>query len=137
MATIRQEIPIDAAPGRVWDAVRDIGAVHRRLVPGYTAATRIDGHIRTLTMANGAVVRERIVTVDDDARRLAYAVIAGRLPLEHHHASLQVLDAGDGRALLVWITDLLPDRLAPEARAHIERGAAVMQRALEADAANY
>ncbi len=54
-------------------------------------------------------------------------------PLHHHHASLQVLDAEGGRALLVWITDLLPDSMAPEARAHIERGAVVMQRALQAD----
>ena len=31
MASIHQEIVIGAAPERVWDAVRDVGAIHERL----------------------------------------------------------------------------------------------------------
>ncbi|TMG96892.1 MAG: SRPBCC family protein, partial [Betaproteobacteria bacterium] len=34
MASIHKEIVIDAPARDVWDAVRDVGAVHRRLVPG-------------------------------------------------------------------------------------------------------
>ena len=34
MASIRKEILLDARPEEVWDAVRDIGALHTRLVPG-------------------------------------------------------------------------------------------------------
>jgi len=35
MASIRKEILIDAPPEDVWAAVRDVGAVHRRLAPGF------------------------------------------------------------------------------------------------------
>lgn len=131
MASIRKDIVIEVAPAQVWAAVRDVGAVHRRLVPGLAVATRLDGESRFLTFPSGAVVRELIVDVDDDARRLAYAVVEGRMPLAHHHASFQVFAEGEGRSRLVWITDVLPNELAAEIRLHVERGAAVMKQALE------
>ncbi len=34
MASIHQEIVIEASPEHVWDAVRDVGAIHERLAPG-------------------------------------------------------------------------------------------------------
>ena len=132
MASIRQEILIEATPEQVWAAVRDVGAVHLRLVPGQVVDTRLEGDSRILTFANGAVVRELIVAVDDEARRLAYAVVEGRMPLVHHHASLQVFADGAGRSRLVWITDVLPHTLAGEVRLRVERGAAIMKQALEA-----
>jgi hypothetical protein len=135
MASIRKEIVVEAPARQVWDAVRDVGAVHRRLVPGYVAETRIDGHVRTLILPNARVVRELIVDLDDASRRLAYAVVESRQPITHHHASFQVFPEGLDRSRLVWITDLLPDSLAEEVRARVERGAEVMKRTLEAEAA--
>ncbi len=131
MASIRQEILIEATPEQVWAAVRDVGAVHLRLVPGQVVDTRLEGDSRTLTFANGAVVRELIVAVDDESRRLAYAVVGGRMPLLHHHASFQVFADGAGRSRLVWITDVLPHALAGEVRLRVERGAGIMKQALE------
>jgi hypothetical protein len=32
MASVRKQIEIDARPEEVWDAVRDFGALHERLV---------------------------------------------------------------------------------------------------------
>ncbi|MBW7457808.1 SRPBCC family protein, partial [Paenibacillus sepulcri] len=104
MGTIRKEIMIEANLEQVWDAVSDVGSVHRRFVPGYTVDTQLDGDNRILTFANGAVVRELIVSVDDEAYRLAYAVIEGPMPLKHHHASFQVFAESSSHTRLVWIT---------------------------------
>ena len=112
--------------------MRAVDAVHERLVPGYVIETRLEGDTRTLTFANGAEVRELIVAVDDETRRLAYAVVGGRMALAHHHASLQVIGEGAGRSRLVWITDVLPHDLAAEVAVRMERGAAVMKQTLEA-----
>jgi uncharacterized protein YndB with AHSA1/START domain len=35
MATIRKEVEIRASPERVWEALRDIGALHTRLAAGF------------------------------------------------------------------------------------------------------
>lgn len=133
MGTIRKEIMIEANLEQVWDAVRDVGAVHRRFVPGYTVDTQLDGDNRILTFANGAVVRELIVSVDDEACRLAYAVVEGPMPLKHHHASFQAFAESSSHTRLVWITDFLPNERATEVQARIDRGAEVMKQTIEAE----
>ncbi|UUZ83553.1 SRPBCC family protein [Paenibacillus sp. P26] len=134
MSTIYKEIILDASPEQVWGAVSDVGAVHHRLVPGYTENTLMDGHERTLILPNGGMVRELIVSVDASERRMAYAVKEGRMPLLHHHASFQVFPHDGGGARLVWITDFLPEHLAPEIEARVNRGAEVMKETIEAEA---
>src|SRR6266403_1398835 len=69
MASIRKEILLDARAEDVWDAVRDIGALHIRLVPGFVTDTRLEEGARIVTFGNGMVVRELIVDLDDQARR--------------------------------------------------------------------
>ncbi|GAA2085957.1 SRPBCC family protein [Actinomadura alba] len=135
MASIRHEILIDASPEHIWDVLRDVGAVHERLLPGRVTSTRIDGDQRFLTFPDGHVIRELIVAIDDGARRLAYAVVEGaRPPLEHHHASFEVRPEDDKRGRLIWTTDVLPHALAAEIRIRVERGAWEMKQAIEATA---
>ncbi|KRE61933.1 SRPBCC family protein [Paenibacillus sp. Soil750] len=133
MPTIRKEISIDASPFQVWDAVRDVSAVHYRLVPGYTENTLINGHERTLILPQGGFVRELIISIDEAERRMAYAVKEGRLPLLHHHASFQVFPNDNNGSKLVWITDFLPEQLINVIQAHIDRGAEVMKETIEAE----
>jgi hypothetical protein len=129
MASIRKEIVLEARAVDVWDAVRDVGALHERLVPGFVVDTRLEEGARVVTFGNGLEVRELIVDLDDQARRLVWSARGGRLT--HHNASVQVFDDGERRARLVWIADLLPDELAADVRAMIEQGAAVMKKTLE------
>jgi carbon monoxide dehydrogenase subunit G len=130
MASIHTEILIDSPAERVWDAVRDVGAVHTRLAPGFVADTRLEGDARVVTFGNGLVARELIVDVDDPARRVVWAVV-GSARLTHHNASLQVFDSGGGRSRVVWIADLLPNEVAGDIRGLIEQGMAVMKKTLE------
>ncbi len=128
MASIRREIPIDNTPEEVWAAVRDVGAVHHRLVPGLVTDTVLDGDARLVTFANGKTVRELIVAIDDSERRVAYAPVGGTAI--HHHSSMQVLPYGAGGSVLVWITDVLPHEVAAPIGALVEQGAAVIQKTL-------
>ena len=130
MASIRKQIAIEASPERVWDAVRDVGAVHERLASGFAVDTRLDAGARVVTFANGLVARELIVDVDDEARRLAWAVV-GSPRLTHHNASMQVFDAGDRGSRVVWIADLLPNEIGGTIAAMIEEGLGAMKKTLE------
>lgn len=126
MASIRKEILLDARPEEVWDAVRDIGALHTRLVPGFVTATRLEEGARIVTFGNGMEVRELIVDLDDQTRRLVWSA-RGRLT--HHNASAQVFPEGETRARLVWTADVLPHEVAGDIRAMMEQGAAAMKKA--------
>ena len=133
MASIRKELNVNASADHVWAAVRDIGQVHTRLAREFVIDTRLDGDSRLVTFANGEVVRERIVDIDDRARRLAYAVVDWRTT--HHNASFQVTPDGDGPSRLTWVTDLLPDSLADLVGGFVEQGCVAIKRTLETSAA--
>jgi hypothetical protein len=132
MASVRREIVIDAGPDEVWAALRDWGAVHQRLVPGFVVDTRLDGDDRIVTFFNGAVVRELLVDYDDEARRLAWSVVDG--PYTHHNASAQVFAGPDGGTRFVWVADLLPHALGPHMAGMMDRGIAVIRATMESAA---
>ena len=128
MASIRKEVTIEARPDDVWAAFRDLGAVHERLAPGFVTECRMDGEdARIVTFANGLVVRELIVDVDDSARRLAYSARGGRST--HHSASFQVFGEGEGTRL-VWVADVLPHEVAKPIGEMMDAGGRVMQQTL-------
>jgi carbon monoxide dehydrogenase subunit G len=133
MASLHREVSVAAGPAVVWDAIRDVGAVHERLAPGFVVDTKLEEGARIVTFGNGVVARELIVDVDDEARRLAWSVVGGRMT--HHNASLQVFAEGEGRSRVVWIADLLPNELAGYIAGMIEQGMAVMKKTLELHAA--
>lgn len=133
MASIHKDIIIDAGPHDVWDAVRDFGAVHQRLVPGFVLDSRLDGDARIVTFSNGTVARELLVDCDDERRRLVYAVVSERI--KQHSASVQVTAEPDGRSRLSWIVDVLPHEIAPYIDAQMDQAALAMQKKLGRSAA--
>jgi hypothetical protein len=130
MATIRKEITTTAKPDQVWAAIQDIGALHTRLVPGFVVNTKLEPGARIVTFANGITVRERIVTIDDQAKRLVWSVVSERFT--HHNGSLQVFVNADGETNVVWIADLLPDEAAAMSSQIMDHGMSAMKTALDA-----
>jgi hypothetical protein len=127
MASIHNDIPLDTPVHDVWDAVRDFGALHRRLVPGFVTACNLDGDARIVTFANGSVAREVLVDCDDARQRLVYAISSERL--KHYSASVQVIADGEVRCRLVWIIDMLPNDLAPYVQGQTKEAVVAMRRA--------
>jgi uncharacterized protein YndB with AHSA1/START domain len=129
MASIHRETLIDASPDDVWDALRDVGAIHRRLAPGFVTDVKLEPGARVVTFGTGQVLRELIIDVDEQSRRVAWAAVDG--PMSHYNASAQVFAVEGGRTRFVWIADLLPHEMAPAITAMIEQGLATIKRTLE------
>ena len=129
MATIQKEIEIERSKDFVWDAIRDVGAIHKRLVPGFVIDCKLEGDGRTVTFANGMVVRELIISVDDNTCRQSWA--AEHESLSHYNASLQVFAEGDHKCRVVWIADLMPNEAAGGIGQMIEQALSTMKRTLE------
>lgn len=129
MASIHKEIVVERSRESVWDAIRDVGQIHKRLVPGFVVDCRLEGDSRYLTFANGMTIREIIVNVDDQRYRHSWS--ARGEPFTHHNASIQVFEEGPDSCRLVWIADLLPHELAGPIGAMIEQGLATMKATLE------
>jgi hypothetical protein len=126
MASICKEFSLPASAAVLWDALRDFGALHKRLVPGFVTDAVLEGDVRVVTFANGSVAREHLVTIDDDERRLVYGIHSERL--RHYSAAAQVFAEGNG-SRFVWIVDVLPDEMAAYISSQMELGVAAMKKA--------
>ena len=129
MASIREEISTSAELSEVWSALRDIGALHTRLVPGFVVDTQLELGARIVTFANGMVVREQIETIDEDEHRVVWSAVGETLT--HHNASAQALANAKGGTTVFWIADLLPDEAAPAIASMMQQGASIMKRTLD------
>src|SRR5215831_17668093 len=120
MASIRREMVLNVEREKVWDALRDVGALHTRLARGFVTDCRLDGDARMVTFANGLTVRELLVDVSEAEQRVSWSAVGGRL--SHHNASAQVFADGPTRSRFVWIADLLPNEIAPAIAGMIDQG---------------
>jgi hypothetical protein len=132
VASIRKEIVLTARPEEVWDALRDVGALHTRLVPGFVVDTQLEEDARIVTFANGMTIREPIVAIDEQQRRVVWSAAGG--PLTHYNGAAQVFANGDGsgdgaKTTVVWTADFLPHDAAAFIDGMMEQGAAAMKKA--------
>jgi len=132
MASIRKEIRIATPVDRVWDALKDVGALHTRLVPGFVKDTHLEGNTRTVTFGNGMVAREEIVSIDVSQRRVAWAIVGQQF--RHYNGAAWVEADSTGGSRFVWTTDLLPDEFAGQVEQMMAAGIVVVKQTLEAAA---
>ena len=78
--------------------------------------------------------RERIhlLLIDDARKRLVYAVVSERV--KQHSASIRIVPDGE-RCRMIWITDVLPNEIAPYIDGQMELGAAARQKTFSRKAA--
>jgi hypothetical protein len=128
MASLHKTIRIHAAIDKIWDAVRDIGALHTRLVPGFVVDTQLEPGARMVTFANGMRIREPIITLDETRRRLVWGAEGGATT--HYNAVLQLV--ADGEYTIVhWTSDFLPNAVEPAISGMQDQGLDAMKRAFE------
>ena len=122
MASFRTETIIDLPAARAWARLRDLAGTHT-LFPGVLTACVLDADVRTVTFADGTVVKERIVTVDDDAMRLAYTVLDR---FQHHASSMEIAPVNHGQCRFIWISDVLPDAAIDRVAGLMTKGTAAL-----------
>jgi hypothetical protein len=112
MATIHREFEIDAAPEKAWAALRDVGRINTLIA--FLGEVKVEGDRRTCELGDQGRLDELIVSVDDERRRIAYAILDSPFNLEHHHASMQVVPNDGSGARFIWTTDVKPDGAVPD-----------------------
>jgi mxaD protein len=107
MASVRESITIPASADDVWQTVRDFGSIDD-YVPPIASATLSGSGVgaeRTLTLADGAQVIERLDELNDDARTLRYSIVESPLPVENYASTLSVTSNGDAACAVTWASE--------------------------------
>jgi carbon monoxide dehydrogenase subunit G len=128
MATITREITLDATPDAVWEKLRDVGAINELI--DFLGEVTVEGDRRACALDGGGELEELIVTVDDEARRVAYSIVESPFGFAHHGASMQALANGNGGTRFLWVSDFKPDDVEPALAEAVDGALASIERAL-------
>jgi hypothetical protein len=129
MPSIHSQVLLDVGLDVAWDELRKVGEAHKLFAP-VLVDSRVHGETRTLRFADGHILHERILDIDEARRRVSYT--ATDAPgLTFHHASMQIADAGPGRCLFIWVTDFLPAEMHARLAPLIEQGTRALKANLE------
>ncbi|GAA4906411.1 polyketide cyclase/dehydrase/lipid transport protein [Actinomycetospora succinea] len=100
-------IPADA--DTVWRVIRDFDglpdwhpAIAASELEGGEHTDRV-GAVRRLTLGDGGVVRESLVTLDDRERLLTYAILESPFPVRDYRSTIRVLPVTTtGESFVSW-----------------------------------
>ena len=129
MASLYREETLSVSADQAWAALRQPANAPTLFAPVLVEGS-VNGDVRTVRFANGMVVEERIVDIDDARRRIAYTAVKGT-PMTHHNASMQIVEDGPQRCRFVWITDVLPNEMAAAIEPLVEQGSLALKSNLE------
>jgi hypothetical protein len=125
MTSIYRKLVLDTDAAHAWHALRDPADAARAFADVLVDCT-FEGDTRTVTFADGTVIQERIVAIDEARMRLAYTVLGGQF--EHHHASMQIVSEGPDRCGFIWQADFLPDARREQVEPLMDAGCAAFAR---------
>jgi len=100
---------LDSDAGHVWGVLKKFGEIHKwhpSIVECSIEDNQPDGLvgcIRKLTLADGAVVRERLLSVDDRNTTLSYRFEEAPLPLDNYVATVKLTSlTGQSKTFINW-----------------------------------
>ncbi|MDV3129267.1 SRPBCC family protein [Mycobacterium sp. 21AC1] len=131
MASINIEFEIEVDAAQVWRVIGDWVDGPVLMAPGHVVSSQAAGDDRVVTFADGFVARERLITRDDEARRIAYSLIGDTFRPDHDNAVMHVVPDGPGRCRFIWSRDVLPDEAAPSLRTAMQSAIPIITRTLE------
>jgi hypothetical protein len=109
VASVKHTAIIDADPQSIWHVLRQFnsiaewhsGVAHCTVEGGKSADT--GGSIRKLILADGGVVRQRLLSIDNDLMELSYGHEESELCIKNFLAAVKVRPEEDGaRSLVMW-----------------------------------
>jgi hypothetical protein len=120
MGSVRRHLAIAASADTVWALVGAPGRLHEWFPvvateiadpPSAEAAARGAVAQRWISLANGLRFEEDIVTLDHSQRRFQYRIVNNGL-ITQHLATVDVLEDGPDRCIVVYSTDMEPAPMA-------------------------
>lgn len=133
MASVHIEFEIGADTEQVWRVIGDWVDGPVLMARGHVESSQAVGQDRVVTFADGFVARERLITRDDEARRIVYSLIGDTAPPEHDNAVMQIVPGGVGRCRFIWSRDVLPDAAAQPLREAMQQAVPIITRTLASD----
>lgn len=115
MTQVSMSTQVNASPDQVWRLIGGFDALPDWLPLIVRSETSEGGRLRHVTLVDGAVLVERLLSFSESDRSYAYAIIGGPIPVANYRATLRVVErAGQPGSTVEWSSEFEPAG-APEA----------------------
>lgn len=125
MSEIACQLEFSSPVETVWKELADYGGIGA-WAPGVVSC-KVEGSgvgaVRHVEMPGGAIMQERLESLDDAATTLSYSIIGGPLPVQNYLATIKVSAHGAGSRVDWGATFDAPDGVPAEAIASGVEGA--------------
>lgn len=110
MVLVEYRAGLPCSADQAWEVLRDFGgiadwhpAIVKSGIEGEAGILGV-GAVRRLELANGAVLRERLIEFDDGLRALAYVFEESPVPVDGYRAQVRVDEVADlaDRCVVCW-----------------------------------
>jgi len=111
MAKVDMRAKMPIAPDTLWKTIGGFNALpawHPAVEKSDVTRGDEKGSVRTLSLAGGGTVTERLDESDAKQRRYRYSILSGPLPVADYSAEVEVEDNGDGTSTLHWSSEFQP-----------------------------
>ena len=107
MPSVAERIEIPVPADVVWQTVRDFGPIDEYVPPITNAELSGEGTgaERTLTLADGGRVVERLEERDNEARILRYTIVDAPLPVTNYEGTMAVRVIDDAACEVTWASE--------------------------------
>ena len=116
VASASKSLTINAPANVLWQAVGDFNgwsSFIEVVVKSEMRGTGV-GAVRAFTLADGAVVEEKLESFDDDNCALSYSIVSGPLPVKNYLATIAVNHIDDDNCRVDWSSTFEPDGVSEE-----------------------
>lgn len=110
---------INADNERVWTAISGIGGLDRwfPVIAGCTLEGQGVGAMRTLTLADGKLMKDVVEEIDQATKRFRYQRIESPFAVDDYHGIVEIRSADNHKTEVIWTVELtsqstVPDELA-------------------------
>ena len=109
MKFLEEERIFNCSADVLWSILSDVSRCD--WVPSVEEIT-LDRDCRLFKMAGMGRIVERILLLDNETMTLQYSAIETPVPVDHHRATMHVLEVDEERCQLEWKTEIDPDTFA-------------------------
>jgi len=104
MAKVSMSADLNVSADQVWKMIGGFNSLPDWHPAIEKSELTEEGQTRTLSLAGGGTIVEKLEKVDDDARIYSYSIIDSPLPVANYSATIKVSGEGDN-STIEWSSD--------------------------------
>lgn len=109
MKVLKEEAVFNSAANNLWEILSN---VTRCDWIDTVDNIEIEGDCRVFEMAGMGRIKERIIKLDNQSMELQYSAVETIAPINHHLATIKIIEVTDNKSLLDWTTEIDPEIFA-------------------------